>query len=122
MPQTGAICLELMVVSIIQIYCLEYRTRIRGGGREEEGRGKRREGGGGTGGTIKKNFLFLLFSLLLISYPQFSISCLYSLAALPDDESTVCFISTVTFHDNVAPKVLKIIQFCKKYMKEYFSI
>ena len=32
--------------------------------------------------------------------------------------NTVCFISTVTFHDNVAPKVLKIIQFCKKYLKD----
>ena len=32
--------------------------------------------------------------------------------------ATVCFISTVTFHDNVAPKVLKIIQFCKKYLKD----
>ena len=85
MPQTGAICLELMVVLFIQIQCLEYRTRIRGGGREEEGRGKRRGGGGGTGGTIKNNFLFLVFSLLLISYPQFSISCLIP---LPDDESS----------------------------------
>ena len=31
---------------------------------------------------------------------------------------TVCFISTVTFHDGVAPKVVKIIQFCKKYLKD----
>ena len=32
--------------------------------------------------------------------------------------STVCFISTVTFHDGVAPKVIKIIQFYKKYLKD----
>ena len=42
----------------------------------------------------------------------------YFLPNLLLNEGTVCFISTVTFHDNVAPKVLKIIQFCKKYLKD----
>ena len=31
---------------------------------------------------------------------------------------TVCFISTVTFHEGVAQKVIKIIQFCKKHMED----
>ena len=31
---------------------------------------------------------------------------------------TVCFIATVTFHDGVAPKVIKIIQFCKKHLED----
>ena len=31
---------------------------------------------------------------------------------------TVCFISTVTFHDGVAPKVIKIIQFCKEHLED----
>ena len=43
MTQTGAICLELMEVLFIQIQCMEYRTRIRGGGREEEGGGRGEE-------------------------------------------------------------------------------
>ena len=32
--------------------------------------------------------------------------------------STVCFISTVTFHDGITQKVIKIIQFCKKSLKD----
>ena len=35
-----------------------------------------------------------------------------------DQYHTVCFISTVTFHDGVAPKVIKIIQFCKKHLED----
>ena len=31
---------------------------------------------------------------------------------------TVCFISTVTFHDGVTKKIIKIIQFCKKSLKD----
>ena len=31
---------------------------------------------------------------------------------------TVCFISTVTFHDGITQKVIKIIQFCKKSLKD----
>ena len=36
----------------------------------------------------------------------------------PPSRRTVCFIWTVTFHDGVAPKVIKITQFYKKYLKD----